>query len=83
MDVFWPPLQLLSYTRAARWILCTFDSKPLLHGDYNIEQVKEKVSTIRFPTALDWKQITINARGYEFCMANRKGIPYFLTRLQD
>ncbi|GFU62808.1 uncharacterized protein NPIL_457661, partial [Nephila pilipes] len=51
MDVcFWPPLQLFAYARAARGILYTFDSKPLLHGDYNIEQVKEKVSKIRLPT---------------------------------
>ncbi|GFU35310.1 uncharacterized protein NPIL_288811 [Nephila pilipes] len=46
---FWPTLQLLAYARSARGILYTFDSETLLHRNYNIDQIKEKVSTIRLP----------------------------------
>ncbi|GFU35293.1 uncharacterized protein NPIL_288741, partial [Nephila pilipes] len=46
---FWPPLQLLAYARSARGILYTFDSETLLHHDYTMEQIKEKVSAIRIP----------------------------------
>ncbi|GFU35304.1 uncharacterized protein NPIL_288781 [Nephila pilipes] len=46
---FWPTLELLAYARSARGILYTFDSETLLHHNYNMDQIKEKVSSIRIP----------------------------------
>ncbi|GFU35312.1 uncharacterized protein NPIL_288821 [Nephila pilipes] len=46
---FWPTLELLAYARFARGILYTFDSETLLHHNYNMDQIKEKVSTTRIP----------------------------------
>ncbi|GFS77395.1 uncharacterized protein NPIL_669581 [Nephila pilipes] len=47
---FRPPLQLLAYVRAALGFLYAFDSKTLLYKDYTIDQIKEKVSSIRIPS---------------------------------
>ncbi|GFS89250.1 uncharacterized protein NPIL_238881 [Nephila pilipes] len=44
---FWPTLQFLAYARSARGILYTFDSETLLHRNYKMDQIKEKVSAIR------------------------------------
>ncbi|GFU23077.1 uncharacterized protein NPIL_571361, partial [Nephila pilipes] len=49
----------------------------------NDEYKRHWLRALEHRTALDWEQITHNARGYEYFMANRKGIPYFLKRLQD
>ncbi|GFT94143.1 hypothetical protein NPIL_227071 [Nephila pilipes] len=34
-------------------------------------------------SALDWEQITLDARDVKFFKTSEKGIPYFLTRLKD
>ncbi|GFS70994.1 uncharacterized protein NPIL_597101 [Nephila pilipes] len=49
----------------------------------NNEDKRHWLSALENRTTLDWEQITLNARDNEFFITNRKGIPYFLTRVQD
>ncbi|GFT16865.1 uncharacterized protein NPIL_184971 [Nephila pilipes] len=49
----------------------------------NNEDYQHWLIALENRTALDWEQITLNARGVRFFINNRKGIPYILTRLQD
>ncbi|GFT16858.1 uncharacterized protein NPIL_184921 [Nephila pilipes] len=49
----------------------------------NHEDKRHWLSALENRTALDWEQITLNARDDEFFITNRKGIAYFWTRLQD
>ncbi|GFT16862.1 uncharacterized protein NPIL_184941 [Nephila pilipes] len=49
----------------------------------NHKGMRHWLRALKNRSALDWEQITLDARDVEFFKTSEEGIPYFLTRLKD